>query len=227
MSNRVNEILKTSTGNEWRHFPGSHNPVNLLSRAISAPSLIDNSLWWAGQPWLALPRSEWPQEISVLHSASTELAVVALNCSNEPEEPLINLTRFSKFSPLIRVTSYVFRFTCKPSEGTGGPLTTTELQSSEKYWIKHTQAVLFTQEISAIKSKRDIKSSLIWKLSSHFDELGLLRVRGRLSYLKGNERVKHPIILDSRFTIVVVVGSHVRFVHSGVRDTIVELREKF
>lgn len=61
------------------------------------------------------------------------------------------------------------------------------------------------------------------------DELGPLRVRMRFSFLKNHVSVKHPIVLppDSRFRSMAVVAAHLRLLRYGVRDAMVELREKF
>ncbi|GFU38184.1 uncharacterized protein TNCV_3774291, partial [Trichonephila clavipes] len=48
VANRVKEIRSLTDKDSWRHCPGKDNPSDLLTRGISADSLINCEKWWKG-----------------------------------------------------------------------------------------------------------------------------------------------------------------------------------
>ena len=42
VANRIGEIQRTTSPNQWRHVPGRLNPANLPTRGISASELAEN-----------------------------------------------------------------------------------------------------------------------------------------------------------------------------------------
>ena len=52
MQHRVNEILRLSSSEEWRHCPGKDNPADFGLRGVHANILKDSELWWHGPDWL-------------------------------------------------------------------------------------------------------------------------------------------------------------------------------
>jgi len=60
VSNRVQNIHELTPKAQWRHFPTSQNPADLLSRGISAQDIINSKLWWEGPPWIKEQPSLWP-----------------------------------------------------------------------------------------------------------------------------------------------------------------------
>ncbi|GFX82886.1 uncharacterized protein TNCV_2958421 [Trichonephila clavipes] len=48
VTNRVKEIRSLTDKDSWRHCPGKDNPSDLLTRGISADSLINCEKWWKG-----------------------------------------------------------------------------------------------------------------------------------------------------------------------------------
>ena len=60
MRHRVNETLKLSAKDEWRHCPGEDNPADIGSRGALGSKLKDEELWWKGPPSLTQEESSWP-----------------------------------------------------------------------------------------------------------------------------------------------------------------------
>ena len=48
VENRVREICRLSSVDQWRHIEGSHNPADLGTRGITLLQLHDNRDWWNG-----------------------------------------------------------------------------------------------------------------------------------------------------------------------------------
>ena len=56
--NWVAEIQRLTNLKDWRHVPGSLNPVDLASCGCF-PSAYVSQKWWEGPPWL-LNETDWP-----------------------------------------------------------------------------------------------------------------------------------------------------------------------
>ncbi|GFY12061.1 integrase catalytic domain-containing protein [Trichonephila clavipes] len=52
VANRVKEIRSLTNKDSWHHCPGKDNPSDLLTRGISADSLINCDKWWKGPSFL-------------------------------------------------------------------------------------------------------------------------------------------------------------------------------
>ena len=53
--NRVTEIQSYTTPLQWRHCLGNDNPVDLLSRGVTAEQLKTMDVWWRVPSWLTQP----------------------------------------------------------------------------------------------------------------------------------------------------------------------------
>lgn len=53
VQNRVNEILKRTEKESWRHCPGKENPVDLPSRGLTPLELSASALWRRGPIWMS------------------------------------------------------------------------------------------------------------------------------------------------------------------------------
>ena len=60
VQNRVNEILRLTTREQWNHCPGGENPADLGSRGVTATTIKNSRLWWQGPEWLSRMPDEWP-----------------------------------------------------------------------------------------------------------------------------------------------------------------------
>jgi hypothetical protein len=70
---------------------------------------------------------------------------------------------------------------------------------------------------------------LIKQLGLYKDSVGILRCQGRLNNINMCESTKHPILLpkDDLYTKLVVEHVHKRLMHSGVSQTLSQVRVKF
>ncbi|XP_018394146.1 PREDICTED: uncharacterized protein LOC108772967 [Cyphomyrmex costatus] len=109
VANRVAEIQRTMSKVTWHHVPGRDNPADCASRGLSPREMLSHSLWWRGPNFLCNEKSEWPLEpgsssLKNLPEQRTGPCLVATGLK-EPEE----LTRFSSWQRLIRVTAWILR----------------------------------------------------------------------------------------------------------------------
>lgn len=61
IANRVDQILEVTTAKQWKLVPTDDNPSDLITKGITADTLIDQSLWWHGPRWLTETPDNWPQ----------------------------------------------------------------------------------------------------------------------------------------------------------------------
>ena len=157
--------------------------------------------------------------------------------TGEPSSSLLNiidLERYSSLNKLLAVTSRVIRFltNCKSGKKDRkfGPLTTQELSIAMTLWIKAVQGQAFSREIQQL-SRKDTKLSLplIPQLRLYLDDNAVLRCRGTLESAPLDDQSKFPVLLpkNEHFTSLVALAAHVQVLHSGVRETLVQLREKY
>ena len=96
--------------------------------------------------------------------------------------------------------------------------------------IKTTQGVHFAEEIADLKAKGQIRSSSkLLSLSPFLDELGILRVGGRIQNSAECFDKKHPILLpyDGRLTQLLFEREHRRLLHAGPQALLYAVREKY
>lgn len=239
VSNRVTEIVYQSLSNpeQWSHCSGKNNPADLPTRGQSVDNLIQSQLWWRGPPsLLSTDQAESIDEDFVADEVNSELrskyqTAVQLT-STEPAEPLLDLDKYSRLKKVLRITAWVNRFiaNARSSQKTQGELTSQELTAAEVYWVKMTQEQSFSQEISQLASGQNIsRDSKIKDLKPFLDENGLISVGGRLQHSDFSFREQHPYVLPAnhRYSELLVQHCHERVMHSGVRDTLVQMRERY
>ncbi|XP_064479124.1 uncharacterized protein LOC135392337 [Ornithodoros turicata] len=225
--NRVTEIQQKVEKDRWRYVGTEANPADLLTRGTSSKKFLQSKLWWKGPPWLAESDDKWPSpEVNEMtrthvHKEQVVLQTIAPSCS----DPLMDLGRFSNVNNLHRVTAWIIRFT-KNSRAIGrmnGPLSASEIQQAE-------QESASADEISALGSNNALKrTSKLKDLRPFIDDDRILRVGGRMGGSRQTLSECHPIILPthSHYARLLILQSHQQVFHCGVRDTLVQLRERF
>lgn len=250
VANRVSEIQETTKGSIWRHVASSDNPADIASRGINGKEILTNDLWWYGPMWLQFDKQEWPGDQSAYELTETELSEM----HSEKKPAVVTLVkletfwifgRYSSFSKLCLITAYVMRFVrnCKyavetrnlqptpkkPEENTKS-LKQFEWRAAERFWIKTSQEIDFADEIKiCLKNGKLSRSSKLYSLEPFLDELGVLRIGGRLKRSRIPFETKFPIVLDGRsaITIAIINQTHLRMLHAGYQATTRTMRERF
>ena len=123
VSNRVKAICQLTNQDQWRHCPGQLNPADLPSRGLKASELMDNQVWREGPHFLSLAEFNWPHKVeydenegaySELNKNAddqevtfTMLATTDGSADTVKIDQVIDYTRFSQYSRLIRTTVLV------------------------------------------------------------------------------------------------------------------------
>ena len=97
-------------------------------------------------------------------------------------------------------------------------------------WIKAIQCQAFSREIQQL-SKKDSKLSLplVCQLRLYLDDNAVLRCRGRLESATLDDQSKFPVQLprNKHFTMLAALAAHAQVLHSGIREILAQLRQKY
>ena len=143
-------------------------------------------------------------------------AVTQINISN-----LLDVTRFSSYMKLLRVTAYVLRFVknCKDRCTNRKELTAEELDKAEMIWIRDIQAQIGQKHLSDVEKHLDI----------FIDEDKIIRCQGRLKNSCLKFETRHPVLLprEHHITSLIIWECHKNVLHNGTNQTLQELRTRF
>ncbi|XP_064469845.1 uncharacterized protein LOC135384579 [Ornithodoros turicata] len=237
--NRVSEVQSSSDPSCWRHCPGVSNPADALTRGLTVTALAESRLWFHGPEWLSQAPQFWPQadtppteaDLHTFQEEGVPKDVVVTHVTTTTP-PLFDLKRYSTYQRILRVTAWIMRFTtnCQPKNRASGPLSSLEIEQAEKYWVKQAQYQAYQEEIIALSQGEKLReSSKIVRLQPFIDDLGVLRLTGRLQYADDTEEVKHPILLPKEHPLTrhIAEGAHRRTLHGGVQATLTDLRQRW
>eukprot|EP00731_Ephydatia_muelleri_P035515 Em0131g2a len=234
VENRVREIRSLVPVKCWHHCAGNINLADLPSRGT------DHSECGIPASWLTLPPGlcEPNQEIDEIDSCGSEACAMELKVGNRPTsqsthslivqelcrfDSVLHCEDFSTLRRLLRVTAYVQKFISllkAKVKGASQHVTTTlaacDIASAERLWVKLSQ-----RELSGHRRFEAWQQ----QFGLYRDAEGIWRCRGRLSNAHLPECTKHPIILDKKhhLAVLVVRDCHSRVMHNGVKETLTEL----
>ena len=237
VANRVAEIQSLTNPDSWKHISSEDNPADLISRGVPPKGLINTSLWWSGPAWLNTSDNVWPTFLQLpvdppeqrMNHFTTTLV------TNEADI----FSRFSKFTRLLRVVAYCFRFMNRarrkdklepPAVTTNDVLTPAELRHAELTLARLAQSGYFQAELKALRSNSaPPHSSHLQSLNVFLDTDGVIRVGGRLANAALEYDKKHQIILPSRhpFTKLLIEHEHARLLHAGPQQVAASIRERY
>ena len=196
------------------------NPADIGTRSRLL-STIAFDLWWKGPEFLLCGREDWPSQEFVLSQKDKGLE------EKVSQNAVLSVVVESK-SKLLRVTSSVFRFifnlrtkVTKRDNFKSGDVSTEEINSSKKLWIKHEQSFI----INSGKFEKNKNS-----LKLFYGDENILRLNTRISNFENfNYDKKYPILLsnDSYFSKVVVLKTHEDHLHCGVNSTLAFIRSNY
>ena len=140
----------------------------------------------------------------------------------------IDSRKYSSVTKLIRVTAYMMRFIAKTRKCSiqNGCLTSEELKGAERMWLHSVQRNSYVDVFQAISS--DTRNNLQKQLGLYIDEQGLLRCKVRLDHSDLTEGARCPVLLPNmeHFTHLIIERTHKQSLHSGVSQTLSQIRNK-
>ena len=242
VSNRVSEIQSLSSPTDWRFCRSECNSADVLSRGCSLDSLEEN-FWTAGPRWLLCPESKWNcgdgrSDFSSFSDHQESVSEMKVHMGSIQVCDLSWWSKFkirhSRFSKLVRVVAWVFRFRDNPRLSNvrkSEDLQLDEVVSAREYCLHLSQMECFPDEYSLLRQGTSLpKDSALWHLNPRFDSARqLLCVSTRLDFSEEAPEFIFPVILSHRcwMTKLIILDIHVRLGHAGVQFTLMELRSKF
>ncbi|GIY28004.1 uncharacterized protein CDAR_425181 [Caerostris darwini] len=71
VNNRISEIRKLTTSEDWFHLPTDQNPADILSRGCG-PKQLQKHKWWQGPAWLKNSKEQWPKSAVNINKKEVE-----------------------------------------------------------------------------------------------------------------------------------------------------------
>ena len=223
VANRLAKILDVSSSLNWRYI-ASDNPADDGSRGYEVRQMNATSRWFSGPSFLRSEDKEWPCQDLLKHHP-LEFPIQPLEATKRSTERcVIDITLFSNWNRLIRVTAYCFFFRdfCK-KRSKHLALSLSHHTFAYSFLIQVLQIENFADEISALRKGKDNTASIRLKdLCPYVDNNDQLRAKCRLSKAMVLKTARHPIILDVLNPIVklLIKNFHIANTHSGVEQTL-------
>ena len=227
VSNRVTEIQSLTPPSCWSHCPGELNPSDLLTRGLSARTLVNSECWLKGPLWLR--EGKFPESDSLIDMEEElpEMSVTLVTVRQR--EDVLPFTRWSSFSKTLRVVGWIYRFhhNCRNKSRHQGDLTYDELSRAKVVVFSMAQVGVYASELESLQSRQSVSnSSTLFKLAPFLDDQGLIRAGSRLQLSDLSHEEKHPIILPKgHLSLLLVRHQHVLMNHAGVSTLVTSLRD--
>lgn len=233
VTNRVSDIQQITNSSQWMHIPSKQNPADIASRGSSVTDLKASTMWWHGPTFLSDTSEPTPKQNSNLpvDTAPEKRKIIQTFHTTVFRDNYV-LQRFERLSKLLHFTCLAFRWLniAKKRNTHHGPITAVEFEIAQTHWIRLTQRNYFGHEIGRLKEKRNLPNrSQLLKLTPFLDELGLLRMNGRVNNDEYAQQ-KISIILPStsKFVLLLIRQAHeIQTLHGGVQLTLRALRQQF
>ncbi|XP_055645616.1 uncharacterized protein LOC129782482 [Toxorhynchites rutilus septentrionalis] len=245
VAHRVSEIQEYTQQMEWQWVPSDKNPADEASKWGVGPYFCSNSIWFSGPEFLCKPEDEWIDWEIPHHrvqQCKDELRSLYIHQEFFIPEPIVDVSRFSSWNRLHRSVAYVYRFIVNSKRNRNyqtGDLTQNELQEAEKILIRSVQWECFAEEMATLSRNQKVadterraldKTSKMYQLTPTLDEVGILRIDGRIGAASCASRdLKFPIILPKshHLTHLIIDRQHRILLHANNETVVNEVRQRF
>ena len=204
LSNRLEEIKKTTKTDEWNHVPTNINPVDHGTLGLEPSEIFPK--WVTAPQFLQDTEKSWKD----MKQISTVGAVT--RNTKTPIKPVLDPNHISTWNKLLLTLTTVFNliYRAKKNRSNKCQYTKEDVCLSQNFLLKLAQKNAFSSTINASKitQKLDAKSKLR-NLNPIIDNNGLLRSSGRLLFAPTELEIeKCPIILDAKENIARLYLEH-------------------
>lgn len=236
VANRIGEILRHSSPEQWKFISGKDNPADDCTRGIIPDCFKSNSRWLTG------PTQSQLSSAQVLTASLNQaedpdpfvaLSVCALDLSSLPVKtslPAVSKLIADSQDGLARLKRDV-ALSLRKGANLELPITDDELKQAMRTCIIVATEEAFPREIIALRSGKLIpRDSVLRNVSPYIDPAdGLMKVDGRLKHAKLPQHARQPVILpsDHRLTSLIIADAHNEINHAGVEHTLSIVRRKY
>ena len=174
--------------------------------------------WYQGPPWL-------------LQDYTTQVTQISNKASTASTLNVIDITRYSTLTRLLRVTALVLQFVRNLKQGLkqGVIINATDIMDARNTIVKAVQKAHFKTIIIGLKQKQKVNFPLVSQLGLYLDKHDVLRCKGRLQYTDLPYEAKFPILIPKEHYLatLIVRYMHQKVLHGGVRETLTQLRQTY
>lgn len=220
VSNRVHQIQQCLPFCTWRYIRSDSNPADCASRGLIPSELLHHTLYWSGPTFLTHPEDNWQGPLSHLlpEEELPEMKIVSLATQIDTEVEW--LTRFSSYTNMIRVISWMRRFIgrCRSQVYPAPFLSRSELDDTLAVAVRVSQRCTLVSLYKDLAHQR-IPARVFASLRPFIDSNGLIRVGGRLGHSELTSSQRQPLLLakGSHLSLLIVRHWHLQTCHSGPR----------
>ncbi|GFS74800.1 integrase catalytic domain-containing protein, partial [Nephila pilipes] len=190
VTNRISEIRKLTSSEDWLHISTDQNLADILSRGCG-PKQLQKYKWWQAPAWIQNPKEQWP--LSAVNIDEKEVKIEkrkSVISSNNTELESISLQLARRFSKMIGVMAWVLRFQPKAKDlRKYTELKIEELLNAQKIILRVVQKGCYSNE----KTRKNLRGLQVFE-----DEEGILRLKCRLINEEESKYFISPIILTSK-----------------------------
>ncbi|GFU03088.1 DUF5641 domain-containing protein [Nephila pilipes] len=190
VTNRISEIRKLTTSEDWLHISTDQNPADILSRGCG-PKQLQKCKWWQEPAWLQNPKEQWLMSAVNIDEKEIEIEKrKSVISANNTELESISLQLARTFSKVIKVMAWVLRFQPKAKDlRKYTELTNGELLNAQKIIFRVLQKECYSNE----ETRKNLRGLQVFE-----DEEGILRLKSRLINEEESKYFISPIILPSK-----------------------------
>ncbi|XP_055918520.1 uncharacterized protein LOC129950616 [Eupeodes corollae] len=223
---------------QWNYIRSEENPADCASRGVEPSKLLQLHIWWRGPDWLSIDFNLWPistekKDFEDLPERRKQPVVANVMCVMESLFDKL-AKRVSYWFKVIRIVAVFVRRARNgkfpPQERIKSFLRSEELLYAKRKCLLWAQEE-FYEEIQSLKTKNYVSTrSKLASLSPFLDDIGLLRVGGRIcNAVNVYFILKHPIILPKGHpvSIWILQDAHIKFLHAGVSELFSLVRQEF
>ncbi|XP_067030727.1 uncharacterized protein [Acropora muricata] len=236
VANRVAEIHETSSPEQWHHIPGIMNPADDGSRGVGAQYFHAECRWWSGPKFLWESEHMWPNApVEDLEEDDNEIrklpTVMFVSSASQID---VLLQRYSSWSRLIKVMSWVLRFVQRsrkkaPAYLKASTLQLVEIQQTSQEIVRLVQSQHFHKEYLCLKEGRQVKcNSKLANLSPMLID-GVIRVGGRIHRAPLAFKAAHPMVLPKFHHVSILIVRYYHYVlgYAGREHVLSVIRQSF
>ncbi|XP_055604612.1 uncharacterized protein LOC129752852 [Uranotaenia lowii] len=234
---RVGEILAKTSISEWHYVPSKQNVADDATKWGNGPSFSPTHRWFSGPEFLNQSEESWPSHRKNYPLPEDELRSAFLHHDEAPFA-LINVTRFTQWTRLLRVTASVLRAAKRFKKASiYGVFSAVELLEAETFLWKQTQLDAYPEEylilqghLNGTNSEQIPKSSALYIFSPFMDQAGVIRMDSRIGAAPSTAvETKYPIILpkNHHLTNLLIFNYHQLFLHRNNETVCNEIHQKF